>query len=257
MGGESFLCRELVGLFDLLLPPVCPLCGQNRPAWRGGICRHCLRGYPALPTGHCPRCSLPYESPDSSVHLCGDCLRHQPEFERVVTLGLFSGQLREAVHQLKFSRRPLLDRPLGAMLSRRLRGVLACPRETLFIPVPLHLKRLRQRTFNQSALLARHLASRLHGRLDSDLLYRTRETPPQQSIRAEQRHQNLRDAFTLSRSLQGERVVLVDDVMTTGATVGECARVLRCGGAGQVVVAVLARAPRFLAPTPTKDLSRI
>lgn len=256
MPGESVLCRELVGLLDLILPAVCPLCGDSRPAWRTGLCRSCLRGCPALPSGHCPRCSLPYESPLSSVHLCGDCLLHPPAFDRVVPVGLFSSQLREAVHQLKFSRRPLLDRPLGELLARRLVNAVTLTGETLFIPVPLHIKRLRQRTFNQSALIARHLVRRLQGRLELDLLLRCRKTEPQQSMRAEQRRQNLKNAFELSRPLAGEQVVLVDDVMTTGATVGECARVLRSGGAGRVVVAVLARAPRFFTIEPVEESPR-
>jgi ComF family protein len=118
-------------------------------------------------------------------------------------------------------------------------------RPDLLIPVPLHYSRLRERTYNQALLLARVLGRRWRQPVLPRLLVRSRPTPQQQGLKAEVRRQNLKGAFALNRQLNGERVLLIDDVVTTGATVRECSRVLLEGGAGEVVVAVLARARRY------------
>jgi ComF family protein len=115
----------------------------------------------------------------------------------------------------------------------------------LLIPVPLHYSRLRERTYNQALLLARVLGRRWRLQVLPRLLVRSRPTPQQQGLKAEVRRQNLKGAFALNQKLNGERVLLIDDVVTTGATVRECSRVLLEGGAGEVVVAVLARARRY------------
>jgi ComF family protein len=112
----------------------------------------------------------------------------------------------------------------------------------LLLPVPLYVGRLRQRSYNQALLLARALGGSWQLPVASRLLLRVRPTPPQIQLKAAQRRRNLRGAFALRRSLQGERVLLIDDVMTTGATARECSRTLLDGGAGEVAVAVLARA---------------
>jgi ComF family protein len=117
-------------------------------------------------------------------------------------------------------------------------------RPELILPVPLHVQRLRQRGYNQSLLLARQLGKRWKIPVAPRRLIRTRPTTPQQELPLTVRQQNLRTAFALTTPLHGETVLLVDDVMTTGATVRECAQVLKSGGAGEIVVAVLGRAPR-------------
>jgi ComF family protein len=112
----------------------------------------------------------------------------------------------------------------------------------LIVPVPLHPTRLRLRTYNQSLLLAVVLGRQLRTPVARRLLTRTRATPPQQGLPAEIRRRNLRGAFALRQKLIGDRVLLVDDVLTTGATVRECGRILREGGAAEVAVAVIGRA---------------
>ncbi len=135
-----------------------------------------------------------------------------------------------------------LDRPLAALMKKTLQEPLKefCP--DLLLPVPLHIDRLRQRSYNQALLLARFLGRSFQLPVAPRLLLRIRPTPPQIGFKAPQRRRNLRGAFALSRPLQGERVLLVDDVMTTAATARECSRTLLDGGASEVAVATVARA---------------
>jgi ComF family protein len=193
----------------------------------------------------CPRCALPYPLPAGSDHLCEACLRQPPPFQWVRCLGLYEDGLAEAVQRFKYQGAIGLDRPLARLLA----DVLSLDRDTfrphLLVAVPLHRRRLQARGYNQSLLLARELGRRWQVPAPARLLRRIRFTPSQQGLDAAARRRNLKGAFALSRELDGERVLLIDDVLTTGATARECARTLLDGGAGQVAVAVLARAPRY------------
>lgn len=240
-----WLQTEFRGLFDLLLPPACPLCGSES----GGrspffFCPACLSGIHPIGSSCCPRCALPYPTEEGSDHLCESCLRDTPPFSRVVALGIYEETLRTAVQRFKYEGAIVLDRPLAELLAAVLESDGA-PRPDLLIPVPLHYSRLRERTYNQALLLARVLGRRWRLPVPPRLLVRSRPTPQQQGLKAEVRRQNLKGAFAMNRKLNGERVLLIDDVVTTGATVRECSRVLLEGGAGEVVVAVLARARRY------------
>jgi ComF family protein len=245
MSAWSWLHAELCGLIDLLFPPACPLCGSEsggRPPFY--FCPDCLSGIHPLGSPCCPRCALPYTTEEGSDHLCESCLRDAPPFSRVVALGIYEETLRTAVQRFKYEGAIVLDRPLAGLLATVLErdGPF---RPDLLIPVPLHHSRLRERTYNQALLLARVLGRRWRQPVLPRLLVRSRPTPQQQGLKAEVRRQNLKGAFALNRQLNGERVLLIDDVVTTGATVRECSRVLLEGGAGEVVVAVLARARRY------------
>lgn len=236
---------ELAGLFDLFLPPACPLCGIELPAGRPpGFCPACLAGIHPVVSPSCPRCCLPYPTEDGTDHLCGTCLVSSPPFAWIRAAGVYEESLRRAVQRFKYEGAVQLDRQLGRLLATAVREDLRQFRPHLLVAVPLHATRLRERTYNQSLLLARRLARHRRIPVAADLLVRTRPTPPQQGLSARERRQNLRGAFALRKALAGERVVLVDDVVTTGATVSECSRALLAAGAGQVAVAVLGRARR-------------
>ncbi len=227
-------------LVDQFFPSACPLCGKTLLAASSGpFCQACLAGFIPLPPAHCPVCALPFKSRQGSAHLCGRCSKNSPSFTRIAAVGLYEQSLRQAVHLLKFNRRIGLDRPLAGMLAAQLDPEY---RPDLIVPVPLHPNRLRQRCYNQAQLLARELATLLDRPLASRLLIKVRETEAQQRLSARERETNLRQAFQLSRQLAGERVLLVDDVMTTGATLLACSRVLMAGGAGEVRGAVVGRA---------------
>ena len=154
-------------------------------------------------------------------------------------MGLYESSLRHAIHQFKFNGKVGLDRPLGSLLERAISSDL---RVDLVVPVPLQKKRLQQRSYNQALLLAREVA-RIRGLpLSNNLLNKVRETEFQQGLSAGDRVKNLRGAFHLQENLSGQKILLIDDVMTTGATVAACSQVLIKGGAAEVYVAVIGRA---------------
>lgn len=148
--------------------------------------------------------------------------------------------MRTAIGCLKFHQRPNLDRPLARLLDARLPGALDVD---LLVPVPLHPARLRERTYNQAWLLARELGRRRRWTAVYDVLVKCRATEPQQTLSASQRRENLRGAFALNCDVEGKKILLVDDVMTTGVTLDLCSQVLLAAGADRVEVAVVARAP--------------
>lgn len=239
------LWGELLALLDWLLPPVCPLCGLPTPN-AGAFCTTCRADVPALVPPCCPSCALPYPAEGGSSHPCEPCLRRPPPFRQTIAAGLYDRTLRQAIQRFKFEGVLPLERPLAGLLSEAIVAQMPAWQPTLLIPVPLHRTRLRQRGFNQTLLLARAVGRQLGCPVAPRALVRSRATLPQPGLSAAARRDNLRGAFTVPRPLREARVLLIDDVMTTGATARECARALLDGGAAEVVVAVLARAPRHL-----------
>lgn len=229
--------------FDLLkrlLPPACPLCSQSFPSsWAEPFCVDCLSQLSPLPSAHCSCCALPFTATQNSSHLCGRCLKEPPDFKVVHAFGLYQGLLRNAISQFKFNRRVLLDRALGELLNR---AIPQGEEYDLQVAVPLSRQRLQQRNFNQSLLLARELVRHRRCPVAVDLLEKTRDTVPQHGLGAAERQRNLNDVFQCQRQLSGEKILLIDDVLTTGATLRACSEVLLRAGAGEVHVAVLARA---------------
>lgn len=156
----------------------------------------------------------------------------------VLNYGIYSGALAEAIHAFKFSGLKRLARPLGNLMTE-----LRIPRMDGIVPVPVSTRTLRERGFNQTLLLSRILSRHLAIPLHMNLLLKKRETLPQIGLGAKERGRNLRGAFEVSRKLDRQGIILLDDVMTTGATVRECAKTLKKAGAGEVVVITLARSP--------------
>jgi ComF family protein len=181
-------------------------------------------------------CALPVAS--EHARICGQCMQKAPPFSRVITYGLYEGVLSEAIHQFKFHRVRRLSKPLGNLLLH-----LEIPRADGIIPVPLTKKDLMARGFNQSLLIANVIARHTGIALFMDFLFKTKETAPQIGLSARERLSNLRNAFEVHGNLKDLRVLLVDDVITTGATVKECSKMLLKAGAQEVIVLALARAP--------------
>lgn len=226
--------RDLSGRFlDLLFPPRCVGChriGSN-------LCVECLGQIPRLEPPFCTRCG------DRVVAdgLCRRCRISPLKIERIRSVVYFQGVLRETIHLLKYRGRAALARSLGQLMAEywTQHPLLA----DVIVPVPLHADRLRERGYNQAALLAREMGRSVGLAVDEGTLVRRRATAPQVELDAKQRRDNVRDAFRCSSdALAGKRVLLIDDVCTTGATLEACAIVLYEGGARSVQALTLARA---------------
>lgn len=225
------------GLLDLLYPPVCLVCGEAGVA---PLCPSCRASFSPVPPPICARCGI-----GAAAALCHECAAGAPRyFATARAAGQFGDALRQAILALKYHERQSLASPLGLYLAEYLRTAPFAPSSIdLMVPVPLHPSRLRERGFNQSALIARVAASVLDLPVAEQVLRRVRRTRPQSELHRDQRAGNVRDAFAVSphAPVAGRVVLLIDDVITTCHTVDECARVLVNAGAKAVHVASVAR----------------
>jgi ComF family protein len=232
-------------LLDLLLPATCSFC---RSSIKGSpvpyFCGHCWSELAPLPGPVCPGCGRPFGSPESLSaspdHECSACRLDPPQFDQALAAGLFEGQLREAIHLYKYRPARSLGGPLAEWMARQVRMVHVLD---IVMPVPLHRKRLRQRGFNQAVLLAHGVSVRFGIPLALDNLVRIRSTRPQVELSGIERTRNVAGAFSVLRpaKVDGRRVLLIDDVFTTGATMNECALTLKKAGARSVTALTLAR----------------
>lgn len=216
----------------------CLLCGGRCTLPDGlALCDGCRNLLPA--TGrHCPNCA----QPQTSDARCGPCQRHPPPFERAIAPWLYAPPLDRLVLQLKTSAAGPCAHALGGLLARHL-AASGCELPDLIVPVPLHARRLRERGFNQAAMLARVLARKLGVPWRADVLLKPHESADQRQLDKRQRRRNLRGCFTCRPLPTGCHVALVDDVVTTGATAWAGSEALRRAGAARVAVWALARTP--------------
>lgn len=219
-------------LLDQALPAHCLLCGSlHSPA---ALCPGCAEGLPRLPPEHCPRCAHP--TPLGAV--CGHCLKTPPAFDCTVAPYRYDFPVDQLIQAYKYQ----AQLALGAWLARQLLPLVVPLAVDRLIPLPLHPTRLRDRGFNQAGEMAKILGRELGIPVDRQGCQRTKATAPQASLAHDQRARNIRHAFDCTRDYTGQHLLLVDDVMTTGATLNECARVLKLHGAARVSTAVVARA---------------
>ena len=217
----------------LLFGGSCFLC---RGAAREVLCEDCERELPRLPRPRCPRCAL--ASPAGA--LCGRCLVATPRYDATVAALAYAFPADALIQALKFRGELALVPLLSGLL---LREIAPGSRVHVVVPVPLSAKRLRERGCNQALELARPVAAALRAPLDFGLCERTRDAPPQTELPWAERARNVRGAFRCTRALAGATVAVVDDVMTTGATLDELAGVLKDAGAARVENWVVARTP--------------
>lgn len=229
-------------LLDTLLPPRCVLCGEGVET-QGSLCGVCWGRLHFISEPFCAKCSLPFEFDPGTGALCGACLEHPPSYAAARAALSYDEASRPLVARLKYYDQTYLARGMAAWLMRAGREVLEGA--DLLAPVPLHYYRLIRRTYNQSGLLARWVGEASGIPVIPDLLTRKKHTAPQASLSRDKRRKNVRGAFTITprhkERVAGKRIVLVDDVMTTGATVEACSKALLKAGAASVHVLALAR----------------
>jgi len=229
-------------VLDLVLPPLCLRCGTVVEEPRA-LCAACWNAITFLGPPCCDGCGLPFPHPMPEGSRCGACLARRPAFDRARSALLYDDASRPLVLGFKHADRIHATRAYAAWMARAGRDILGgCE---LVLPVPLHRFRLWHRRYNQSALLAQALARETGLPYRPDILFRRRRTRSQGGLGRAERARNVRAAFRVDAAARtwvaGRRIVLVDDVLTTGATAEECARTLKAAGASQVVVITLAR----------------
>lgn len=242
MADGASLARRLL---HAVFPADCASCGArltDDPV--PFFCRTCWAGIKPLSPPSCPRCGLPFASAValtfSPDHRCLSCRKHPPAFTRAWACYAYEPPLQQAVHLFKYRGKVVLAKALGRLLWQ---AWPRTPEIDVLMPVPLHPSRLRAREYNQSLLLADQVSRDLRVPLVFDNLVRLRATPPQTELSRTERLANLRRSFAVRRpaDVAGKRVLLVDDVMTTGTTFNECAKALRKAGADDVYAVALAR----------------
>ena len=238
--------RTFQWLLNLIFPPVCPIC-QTRLNGTGKdliLCPTCHTAVKPIRPPYCPRCGLPEPSGDGAGYLCGPCLKERWHFEVHRSSGLYEGALKEAIHTFKYGGVFPLVRVFGDLLQPTFQTLSQDYPVDVMIPVPLHIRRLRERGFNQALLLVKELNRRIGIPYEERALKKIKDTPVQIALKKRERRKNLTGVFQVkdTGTIKGKSVVLVDDVYTTGATVNECSRALLKAGAEQVAVLTVARA---------------
>ncbi|WP_153116164.1 ComF family protein [Rhodocyclus tenuis] len=224
--------RLLRELSDLLLAQDCLLCGAG--SGNSLLCHACAADLPQLSEQCCPQCALPTPFGER----CGRCIAQPPHFDATLALHPYAFPVDVLIQSFKYGHRLAPGAYFGAALAQKAAAIEA----DLVVPLPLHAARLRERGFNQALELARTLASARGWPLDTRVCTRQHPTSTQANLPWRERAANVRNAFHCTRDLAGLRIVLVDDVMTTGASLSECARTLKLHGAAQVSALVVARA---------------
>jgi ComF family protein len=235
-------------LLDFILPPQCHVCGTSTVGapipW---VCQACWLALEYVSPPICQQCGQPLAAPPEGIasltHRCGACLLHPPAYARARAIGLYRGVLREVIHAMKYRRVYGLVRPLAELLHAQFPSHWGCRVPEALIPIPLHRRKLRQREFDQALALAAYVSKKVGIPLWADILVRHRYTVSQVGLSAAQRRRNVRGAFRLRnpQACEGKALLLIDDVYTTGATMQECARLLRRAGAAWVGAYTLAR----------------
>jgi ComF family protein len=223
-----------------LFPPTCVLCADSGQAPRLDLCAGCM-GDLLLNDSACPRCAEPLPV-SAANNLCGECLRRAPRVHAAHCAYRYEFPVDHLVRGLKYHGRLAYARIMGELLAQRLQATRVEPWPECIVPVPLADARFRERGFNQAIEIGRELQTKLDIPLRSDAVVRTRDTREQAGLDRAERRKNVRNAFKVIQPLHGQRIAILDDVVTTGSTANELARVLRKAGAEHIEVWSVARA---------------
>jgi len=232
---------------DLLFPPSCSYCKETTGVDDSPLCLKCFSQLKFIKPPYCTCCGRTFSSGNEN-HLCGDCLKLSWHFDKARSIFVYEKIIAGLLHSLKYSgdmagletfqhlsqQSPILD-------DLRIPDVI--------LPVPLHIKRLRGRGFNQALLLAKNLFTEEKEKIQHDILLRQTDTPTQTGLSGKERRKNLNNAFVIKRPSEiiGRSILIIDDVYTTGSTVNECAKALKTAGCKRVEVLTICRVDKTLA----------
>lgn len=227
-----------------LYPPVCQLCGEQRAKPEAGlVCSRCWSQVRFIRPPFCERCGLPFGGDLTTSFECSNCREMELHFTAARSAVVASGVVLEAIHRYKYQCALWFEPFLADLLVREAGPALRAQKWDWLVPVPLHPTKQREREFNQAERLAHRLSDATNLPVNKNWLRRVLPTSTQTRLTREQRAANMRGAFAVANGqrLSGERIVLLDDVFTTGATTSACAKVLQAAGAGEVCVWTVAR----------------
>lgn len=242
---EGLFTAAVSALCDLVFPPqpFCPACGREfQPVYpRLAFCRACLERFPLLAPPLCPRCGRPWQEGDTTARhglaaSCRHCRGEKRYYQQMKAVAVYDGYMREILQAVKYGFRPDLAAAVGSLLAVAVENDPVYDRIDAVIPVPLPPERLAARGYNQGLLLAKPVAAALRVPVFTETLVRTRFTKSQSGLGRRERKTNVAGAFLVvnCREVAGKRLLLVDDICTTGYTLSECARVLLLAGARRV-----------------------
>ncbi|GAB4437020.1 MAG: ComF family protein [bacterium] len=222
----------------MLAGEVCLSCGEHF----GFVCKECLEKLPYNKESCCVKCSIPLQNAGDSA-ICGDCLRNPPAYTRIYSLFTYEGVVKEIIHKAKFNQKSFYFERLFDLAKGELAADISIFSDyNVIIPIPVSKKRLLERGYNQSAIIAKLLSKLIKRPVLLTTLIKVKDTKPQTNFGREERFKNVKDAFSLKNKLNSVKVILVDDIVTTTATVREASKVLKKGGADEVIVFSLTRA---------------
>lgn len=239
----SFI-EALNNVSDVIFPPQCLGCAEILHPQRGQLfCPACKEKIIFITGDICPVCGTIFPDSPAKSHLCGNCLENEPYFSCARAVVSYETIILNAIHQFKYGNNISVGALLASFMADFSFPDVDFTDYSLIIPVPLHIKRLRQRGFNQSLILARALAKKWQIPVNFSLLKRHKFTLTQTGLNKAERNKNIKGAFEVSdkKNIAGRNVILIDDVYTTGATINECAKTLIKAGAQKVTVLTLAR----------------
>ncbi len=231
-------------VLNFVYPPVCQICQDARAGVEEGyVCEECLGKIPLLESPYCNKCGAPFEGAITNAFQCGNCKELELNFSFARAAVVTNPVMLDVIHRYKYNRALWFEPFLAGLLARQAAPGLLPGLWNMIVPVPLHPLKEREREFNQAERLSRGLARALNIPVNTKLLRRVKATATQTMLSREQRTANVHKAFSFCgrENLSGEKIILVDDVLTTGATTSACAKVLLKAGAGEVGVWTVAR----------------
>lgn len=220
-------------ILAFVFPAKCPFCGTITNGEDNAICETCLKNLPEIKEPRCKKCGKPILVKEKEY--CYDCTKTEHFFEEGRSIWIHKPPITTAIYALKYKNKRIYAKTFGSMLYIRYGTYLIKHKIDLIIPIPLHEKRRKRRGFNQAELIAIQLGKYTRIPVDLTSLTRVHETIAQKNLNDRKRKQNIKGAFAAKRAVKGKRIVLIDDIYTTGATIDEAARKLRRAGAEKVL----------------------